>query len=84
MTPFVTAGFCRTNDTAMSSTISAASSHVGNISSTTVCSAGGIGSRFLRNSSMMTGTVAIAPSSTAQKMLKRPSMNRKSMKSMFA
>lgn len=58
--------------------------YVGTWSSTSVRSGMDTGCRASRNSHRMMGTVARAPSSTAQKMLGRPSMKKKSRKSISA
>ena len=82
--PFVTPGFPGMKDTPMRMSIFASRSQVGKRSSTSVSSVSGMEPRSRRKMNRITGTVARAPSSVAQKMEGLPSIKMKSMKSIPA
>ena len=84
MKPFVSAGRSGMNDAAISSTTVPSSSTLGTQSSTFAGSPTVTRPRSLRKKNIMTGTVASAPSSTAQKIPGLPSMKMKSTKFIFA
>ena len=81
MYPFVKAGLFGINDAIIRPAIMPKSKNVGTGSVTFVLTSDTTGSLYFLNRIRNTGTVAIAPSSTAQNMPGRPSIQKKSKKS---